>query len=545
MKFFILIEKITPNSSNDLFFSLGDALTALGLLFTVFQLKNKTWDIVLEIRHPFKRSLFLIFCLIGLLITPISLYYKDEISQGFIMWMGIVAFASFIAASYCLYHFGSKQSGLFTKSRAKKFFEILCKKIVDSNDNFETCVDIIEANLTEIILALKEQETDPKSEYASCAKAVIRFIICDSRVVKYIVQYRLTFIESLLSELKKNNINDKYIASDIQPIFNNLFYQKNSYLYKQYNREGVFIVYNLYNKFQDPYFSGVLKALSAHEFKQNYPTDLDVFLFALENSLKGYWKTLPQSQVREEIVRSLYSIEKIIGTASHSIILNKNSEQGWSNLVKIAGFLGTTYFDCYQEALNFGKPLINEEPINTRFVPEVMNINSAFVKCLYCYIKNLAQISYKLCKKNKDINEKIRIKCLDIFSTIMMNSNLKEFRSALIEKIWKDINSNIKGELNPPAPILRIYLDVMILKINNDRDIYLEERKKLIKLLYSDLKPKIENNDLMINRKGTLEEALLPKSIKYNRTTKQFEYFLPDNTKQIIHENDQEEINAS
>src|SRR5262249_37752158 len=56
------------------FFTLGEAISAFGLIFAVYQLKNKSWDVVLRIRDSWQRNLFWYLGIAGLVAIAISAF---------------------------------------------------------------------------------------------------------------------------------------------------------------------------------------------------------------------------------------------------------------------------------------------------------------------------------------------------------------------------------------------------------------------------------------------------------------------------------------
>jgi hypothetical protein len=332
-------------------------------------------------------------------------------------------------------------------------------------------------------------------------------------VARCVATGRFSFLLKLLNELQKNKISHKYINSGLKEIFEELFQNKNSFLYRQLDGHGISIVYNLYKIiFSDPYFVTQFKVFNGAYHCGFYHLDekyLTVYFTALEFALDGLesyiMKCDTHSDMGQEICIAFQLVRKYSNELANETFKKDKREESLACLQKIGLFLKHTYtaFSGYEK--NAPKASLG-----------MRNVNEAYARCFYVFIEALA-ISTEDCETNT-----VGILC-DFHEIIIDDSEIAiKIRGLIWQKINVSFNSNEQGYY--PA-VLRVYLDVIGFENDGQTGIIENERKKLVNFLYTSIKPKILANECMKDiNKTTFEKALLPQIITFNRDTGKFVY---------------------
>jgi DNA-binding ferritin-like protein len=536
-------------------FSLGEAIAAFGLIFVVFQLKNESWEIVLKIRGRWQSKIFWCFGGAGLFFIAVAAWLRQSPPNithtlfNYPFTYELIGFLCFVASPSSLYILATKKKGLFNQKRAKKFYTVMLSEIArPKNASVEACVNIIGANLDEITEALKNSrfirghnnDNSPlkKEEiYASYAEAITSVILSDEKVARYIATGRLDFLLGFLADLKKNNITLYHTRFGLEKILESLFQEKNSYLYNQLDCRGVSLATNVFEIiFSDPYFITHLEVFSsAHQFGSFYQLNekyLTVYFKALEYALKGFWKNNCPYDMGQEIGRVFKQIHDYSQSLAYATRQKDKIKEALSRLQKIEFFLGHTYIWAYRDALK--NNLVSDyEKEATKTDDYITSVNYAYADCVYHFIESLAIAKEEFDDQIRTIAIGATRETIDV--TSISGSDITKIQEALTKLIWEKINGKFSSNERGYSPVvLKVYLEMIGLKVGDGTSVAAQEREKLIKFLYTSIKPKILNNETMRDRKTSFEKAILPICVIFNRVTGNFEYILNGGDRQIM-----------
>lgn len=114
-----------------MYLDLGGALAAIGLVFAVYQLRQPSWDVVLQLRPPWQRFLFLTLSIVGALLTLVAVGL-DHIQLGWQpAWLftsflyQVLAYIAFALSPTSLLILATAQRGLFSERNAARFYYVL------------------------------------------------------------------------------------------------------------------------------------------------------------------------------------------------------------------------------------------------------------------------------------------------------------------------------------------------------------------------------------------------------------------------------------
>ncbi len=546
-----------------LFFSLGEAVSAFGIIFAVYQLKSPRWDIVLKIRGWIEKNLVWFFGGLGLFFVFLSTvvyllpfgWLKPPFN--FPVLYEILAFISFILAPALFLLLSTRTKGLFNESRAERFYQILHAAIAKSNDqNTEIVVDIISSNLEDICKSLKNikvrrrqimrnsgeeekiEETTPTEEEkcAGQANAVLTVLLGDSKVANYIAVGRLDFLFRFFYFAEKYKISREHTQLGIERIFESLFYNERSYFYSQLDYRGLSLSSNIYEMiFSDPYtltafspFNSAKRWGSARQLSGEY---MPVYLKALEFALEGFWKNNCDYSMGMEINRAFLELGEYCQSISIALG-NKNTKKGaMESLRKIGFFLGHTYVWNYREMLK--KKLISKHEESVKKDNDFdHSVNYGYAKVISDYFEALSNM------ENEDANS-MRLQAITATSETIglgagRNSDLAPIGAVIINLLWDKISddsmSNLEGYF---PPVLKVYIALVGFSVG-DKSVRNEQRERLIKFLYEKIKPKILSNEKMKDDKTTFEKALLPDQVIFDRADNKFKWKMSPKGFQIM-----------
>ncbi len=541
-------------ADNIIHFSLGEAVAAFGLIFAVFQLKDKSWDIVLKIRDSWQRNLIWYMGVGGLVSIAIAITIQQKffsLPLSFLnntfLWQ-FLGYLCFIFAPLSLLLFGKRKKGLFNKRRAEKFYNIILREITKPKiDNIDVCIDILGANLENITKALagissipfqrdKDYILSDEEKYAIYANAVTTVILSEERVARYIATGRIDFILYLLATFKKYRITSAHTQLGLDRIIELLFREESSYFYSQLDYRGTSLALNAFEAiFSEPYFLDNFCVFgndySFCKFDRLHEKYLAVYLKSLEYAIKGYWENNCPVEMRREICNGLDKLNDYSQSLAFSSKEKNKHKEAVSRLQTISFFLGHTYIREYKEALKRKQASIYETEVkkDNEFRS---SINFAYAKTVCGFIESLAQVK-------EEYNGKIRILAMEtVGETIPLHSltsGFEKLSETIIGLIWEKINgdfmSNVKGFF---PSVLKVYLYIIGFKVNGTEvSIVGKERKKMIEFLYKDIKPKILSGELMADKKTTFEEVLLP-VVTFDKKNQKFLFKLDDGDGQIM-----------
>ncbi len=528
-------------------FTLGEAVSAFGLIFAVYQLKNPSWDIVLRIRERWESNLFWYLGIAGLVSVGVSAIINHMPNSWLPhpfntpLFYELVGFLFFIAAPSALFMLSRRQAGLFNKKRAERFYQILLMEIArPKDDHLEACINIIGNNLPEITKAARilrirtprneEKDTTPPTAdeiFAGYADAVLTVILSDERIARYIATARLDFLLSLLYWLKKNDVSERQTSLGIERIFEMLFQDNRSHLYNQLDFRGMTLSSNIFEAiFADPYmmasfspFRGASRLTGIDYGDEGF---VKVYLKALETAVNGYWKQKCDYGMVNEINSGFYQLQEYFRWLG---------EKKRASLVNFDMFFGNTYVWDYREALK--NNLVNEfEKTSASINHFNKSVNAAYAECLYHYLEGLSSID--------DKDDLMRTDALTsttelIGVTCHPNDDLESIRKILISLVWEKIDTGMASNADGYfPPLLRTYISLVGFQVGDSTTVSAIERNRLIDFLETKIKPKILAGEMMKDGKTSFEKAFLPSNVVLNRTTGKFEYGMSGGGHQVM-----------
>lgn len=512
-------------TNTPIYLSLGGALAAFGLIFAVYQLRKPEWDLVLRIRSSWQRNLFWILGSVGLLLTLIGILFA-EFSFDYVpfplntpLFYEIMAYLFFIASPLSLIYFSTRTKGLFNEKTAKKFYEVIIQKISrTNNEEVNAAIEVLLYNFRDICKAVSERKKNDKTR--QLARAILDVILSDESVVKILTTKRLDALQFIFEIIEKHGISQRESGIGIPKIVQNLFYDKESFFYKHLDRDGLALSSNIYKSI----FDSTIILTNFNLFRYStlgYSTrkeiglsSINVFIEALSRSIKTYLKTgdVPPRHINN----GLSHLSDLFGDACLNISIEEKRgvdtiyslKDDWSTLHLIANFLGHDYpFLAYHEELNQEVAVKEKTTSEVSFYSD-STINAGIATALY---KAFEQLSY--IKNTTDTHCTI----LELLHGMIYESGLKEgYRKPFEKRIWEQIGTNLINRHYPAT--LKIYLEFIGFYLFSDRNQRQgwvgEQAERIRRLLYVDLKPLIDTDEEMINKKK-MKDALLPKSMDY------------------------------
>lgn len=522
------------------YLSLGDAIAAFGLIFAVHQLRRNDASIVMRIRPSWQRNLFWFFGLAGLAFAFLAAALS-QIPGGVLpaplnypLLYEAAAFVCFIISPALVFTLPKRRHKLFTKKRAEDFYQVLIKEVArPTNENIESCVNIIASNLSVILdAAVKRRwrardDTRPLSEdelYSEYAGAVCDVIFSEPRVVNYLVTARLDILLYLFALIKEKGVCGRHLSDCIEKIVEALYNNPQSHLYTQFHRRGLALSANIYEMiFENAHivreFRVFENALPWYKRDEISVEQIKVFLEAYERSLSAFWEN-PDGWSVSALRRGLGQLDDYIKSLGYEIYrANKETDKkaqkaALDKLRTVDNFLGGGYARPYLEACRAGRV-----PERERQAAETDDwegtLNAAYAKSLYEFFESMAVV--------EDSEDELYHSYLEVIRELD-NEEFAGVRDKFLKRLWEQIEDNKKGFF--PA-VLRPYLRVMGLQVSPlpAAGWKRTEGEKLVALL-SELKPRIEANEKMVNDE-TIEKELLPSCVYYDREgTKEFIYVM-------------------
>lgn len=517
------------NSTNvPIYISLGEALAAFGLILAAYQLRKPEWEMILKIRNHWQKNLVWILGTIALFLVLLKfLFFYDFVIDKFspeFNWPKLLDFFSyifFIAAPLFLIVLSSKKKNLFNKKNAERFYNILViETSKNENEKASLVIEIFIYNLETICRFIKEGEGKEKE----FAKNIINFILGDKLIIKMLTTIRLSDLDYLLFMIDKFEIkkNDSYIG--IQRVVNNLFYDRESFFYKQLDNSGYYCPLDIYERIFNS--SNILSSFNLFDYpatnyvkRQNLDIiGVKVFLKALSLSIETYLKNgnVKISYINDglsylsEIFRDVCFriIEKENDKNNESYIKDKLNKE-WEILDYIVNFSG--------EKLML---LVDEENINQAVKDRERSCNN-------CLSQGISNLLYSFVRDFSGLNKNKNYDNYDYYRySLVVNylfHGIKTYRflnnkyvDLFGEKIWEQIDITINNRYYPA--VLKVYLcffaSYLTLLYDGENNWIDIQRNKLGKLLYGELKDLIDNKEKMSNG-VMIEEALLPQNINY------------------------------
>jgi hypothetical protein len=506
-----------------LYLDFGGALAAIGLVFAVYQLRQPSWDVVLALRPRWQRDLFLILAASGFVFTLLAVMFEKMRPCWQPHWLvesfpyQMLAYVAFAASPTSLWLFATWQRGLFSERNAKRFYTVLAWRAAMSAER-SAVLQVLLMNFHVICRFAVDSKPSKSRAYA---RAVLDVILSDEEIVRELTTKQLAGLQHVFGCANEYGLSQLISPTGIPALVRGLFTDPQSFLYKQYRADGLAQAMNIYETIFGS--STLLKNFELF----NYPSidyssrdvvgsrGLDVFIEALKRSITTYLATgrVPADHVKDGIKY----LSDVFGDHCLKASLDRKHEEAhprtpaWDAISRITHFFGHDYgFILDPKDWNEGVRRFEFATTKASFLPQY-SISAGVAEAICTALSQLACID-----KNTDIMWSYTT-VVDLLHGLMYQRETSDaYRTAFDEAIWQKIYENVVRRFYPAR--LRVYLEFIgfLLVFKDTRhDIWAEEqRERMRRLLYVDLKPLFEQGKKMINDEA-MESALLPKVMRY------------------------------
>jgi hypothetical protein len=496
---------------------LGGALAAFGLIFTVYQLRKPSWEIVLRIRPRWQAELFWILGLVGLLFTLIRAVIANYLNFNYFS-LEVMAYLAFILSPLSLIYFGRRSVKIFQKNTAQRFYEAAVRAIAKSSPEYtNSAIEIVLDNFIEICKAIKDKD-NPTNKLA---RATLDVLLSDQAVVEILTTKRIDALQYILYQLEQNEITERHTYVGLDKIAESLFHNQNSFLYSQLDGKGLALPYNLYESlFRSPWLISNYDIFGTNVLGYSPSIlnrkSLQVFIEALKNSLLAYFSGEQLSA--RNINNGLKALSSIFGEITRKIAkqekgvsTRESMEEEWWMLWEIATFIGHDYhFLPTSYSKQTSDEVLAYENVPTKIGFDSDKISAAIGASIYKGLTHLSSI-----ETTGDYYHTV----LDLIHGIYLDGRISGgYVASLTAEIWDQIGRNVIKRHYPD--ILKPYLTFMghgladNARPRTGTGWMPTETERLRRLLYIDLKPLFEAKTEMVN--GTLMiDELLPKTMRY------------------------------
>jgi len=522
-----------------IYFSLGESVAALGLIFAVFQLSKPIWNLTLKIKGSILKNLIWIFSGLGLICVLIASILPQASIFSFpfnypIFWE-ILGFIFFILSPISFLIIASTYRNIFCKKNALNFYHsILFSGLSNSKQEyFESAIDILHLNLDKIgKYAAELQNGTSNEEHNKIACDLINLVLSENKVADHIATSRIDFIFHLIDVIKKNSLTSRTIGIGFEKLVERLFGNTNSYFYQQLEHEGLTLYAPIYDViFGDEYIIQefqILAPLSMYFFPDIVKNDeryIQTHLKALSKAISA--GGFLNYQISHKIAFALYKIPDYINDLAWIQKDIKNADQKANIrtiLMKVEFFLGRDFPELYRNAIKLNKVNDQERNVDKGKGKYSRSLTASYAEVVVEYIGALTRFD------NKEMEFHHANSVTDEIQPISNNdSALNCIREIFLEFIWEAIKDNVENGHFPV--ILRIYLDLMRWNDKTMPQWRKDERKKLVNYINSELAPRLIKKELMANFKDTKESELLPNDIIFDRKKKKFYLVWKDSSK--------------
>lgn len=510
-----------------IFFSIGEAISALAILFAVYQFKREKWSLALKIRDYigkvviFGISLGIIFSIIA---SMMSFVYPRNIFQLSIFWQ--ISSSLLIAFSVGFLLAKATNTNLFSKRNSRKFYEVLSWEISrPDEERLNLALNVLLDNFDGICKAVSKEPRNSKINQS--ARNILDVILSDSSMVRLLTTKRFDGLMYIISTIKKYNIHRGHSSQGIPMIFQGLFLYSDSFLYKQLDRNGLALSANLYsNIFESSQLLTNFDLFGYPTLGFSSPKDItestvSVFIESISKSIKTYLKTgeVPPRHINNGIEYISNMFRQICSNIQDEQIAGKDKRYGtdsnWWLLNRISHFWGHDYlFIGHRERFNEQDAVFNEDILALEKQSKEANFNSnlsineAISAALYRSFEDLSRI-----EKGNDTYHIV----LNLLHGMTSEPNLQEgYILPFTERIWIQINKNVSKKHYPM--VLKSYLQFIGFCLVGDvgqRNGWAgEQAERMRRLLYIDLKPKLDADEKMVDD-TPMKEALLPDCMDY------------------------------
>lgn len=438
---------------------------------------------------------------------------------NFTLFYEMAAYLFFIASPISLLYFARQTQRLFNAKTSRKFYEVMVQEISrSSGDTLNALLEILLVNFDAVCKAAVQQNSEV-SDVRGNAISIIEVVLSDESVVRLLTTKRLDGLLYIFSVIEEHGLNRRHSGIGIPKILSNLFYDEESFFYKQLDEVGLALSSNVYRAiFESPVLltNFDLFGFSTLGFSRRKDTGsvgIRVLIKALSKSIDTYLKTgdVPPRHINNglEYLTNVFGdmCVKINIEEKRGIDTKYALKDEWWSLHVIAKFLGHDYPYLVHDEVLHADTVANERSAQEADFYSDRAINEGIAAALY---KCLLQLSY--IDKTADIYHTV----LDLLHGMMYEGNLKEgYRQPFEAAVWGQIANNVIRRYYPA--ILRSYLTFIgfCLASPDPRAGWIgDQTERMRRLLYIDLKPLLDTDEKMVD--GTsMKEALLPNSMDY------------------------------
>ena len=536
-------------SSQPVSFSLGEAISAVGLIFAVYQLKKISWELRLQMRG-WLGDLFWIFGTLGVLCILGSVFVAN-LPLGLIpepfslpLFYEVLGFIFFLLSPMSLFWVGYRRKKFFNAFNAERFYVVTLHNIVRREpERLEAVIDILFDNLPRLVRALSGVCEKPKTlkgkivyrfhlitdrilgakrvkERESWASAIFNVVLSEKRVADYIVTQRMDFVGRLFYCLKNSHYTIAYVQGGVGKILQQLLQNENSFLYNQLDYDGLSYVASLYKLIFEDYdlvlaHKPFRLGLREHIAGVYDSASVTVFLKAFEASLKTYLSNKRECIDNYPLLQAFDTLERYTEGLCRSINTSATFEETQSDLRSISHFYGHTFPNLFEEARR--KKLLYELDVRLKDFDGPEGLSEAYAKSLYKFAESISTFDQKKeqeCSISHYVDEAWHI--------FIFGNDFPEIRDAVLKLVWDQITEkNIKGWF--PC-IIKIYLLVLPWWDINPRTYWMGTEMKRMAGLLDTLKPQFLKKAKMANRTTLMEDVFLPKCVKFFKKENKIHY---------------------
>lgn len=507
-----------PINTGEINFSLGEAVAALGLIFTVLQLLNKRREIVLNIKGGFAKKIWWVFVVLGLISILLSVLFQSKS-----LLLEIVGFLFFVLSPFVLW-IAANTTTFFGRGNAKRFYHILLRTAsTGKQEDLEIVITLLLRNLDKLTEAVRQTDSlvrdrEVPAEKLHCvyAQELLNTVLSDKQMADYIVTTRIDFLFSFLDMVKEKRLSRDTLGTAVEKLIDRLFENTESFLFKQLTWDGFSLYAPVYDTiFGDLYFINGFSVLKvwAHNIRglNDYTEKkIAVFLKALEKSVEA--SKFQDYSACQEIA---YMLHELVDCTRSLTWGRKKEPELWEPAIgKIEFFFGHTFPNAYRDALT--NNTVSEYELKAEKGETYrQSLTATYAKTLVEFLGQLALIDDPVLERDRAMSA-----TREILSITDNENTFVNIRECFFGFMWDQIEDNTKRGHFPPT--LRIHIELFSWKGKNIASWYLEERKKLIKYLYQELSPRILKSEKMANYKDLKEKELLPEYVTYNKRNKSY-----------------------
>ena len=515
------------------YFSLGDTVAALGIIFAAYQLADKRWKMRHRIFWKNSDKILWIFSGIGFILAAMASWLPQ---LGFespmppwrypYFWELSSAACIVLAVAYFVI-FGFFRMKLFSRRTAGNLFWLVAGNSSDKDPG--VMVDIVYDNLYPIMLSSTREPSMPIDSPEAFADGILNIITAENSFADYIVTTRLDFLTSYIDIGISLGFENPALKNGLNNLVESLFKNQESFLYRQHDYKGVGRYVSIANGIfsNQDVFSNIelLTAWEAYEYPitQGYTlgeTYLRTFLDCLEKA----WTAYLVKPDNDRSLRFFYgSFDKLTSYCQFLPVDRLGSDREKlvrSRLDDVARFLGSACLRALSvkwQSSDFAEhyriPRFNDYGGGE-------NVTGLYVEALVNLMDTLSRRPV-----DKDTEQYYRLTFHSAFYSLLKSDEpgCREMRGSFLSRVWDLILVSTR-EGSYPA-MSSIYFQ--LINWGSPQPNEAEEYQKAQYYLYDQLLPRIERRELMLDgeEKG---RALLPEKLKFNPEKNSFIYIYGD-----------------